>query len=166
LVVNIQDSHTLDVLIDGQPANRIFTIRLLGVEPPLLSDPWANVAVEWLAKELSRQIVVLESGAVERDPQGNLLRYVWRERRMVNVTLVQLGLATASEDVAGLRYSADLLAAQADAQAAGRGLWGPPPTATPAATPVVPLTAITATVTITVTQTPTATLSPTFTPTP
>jgi endonuclease YncB( thermonuclease family) len=75
---------------------------------------------------------------------------------MVNVTMVQLGLMTASHDAAGLRFGRDLLDAQADAQTAGRGLWGPPPTATPAA--------ITTTATITVTQTPTATLSPTAAP--
>ncbi len=141
--------------MDGQPVNRIFSVRLLGVERPLLSDPWAVPAFDWLTGEVTRQLVVLESDGVERDAQGNLLRYVWKGGRMVNVTMVQLGLLTAAPGASSLRYGADLLAAQADAQSARRGMWGPPPEAT--ATPG-PLATITATVTLT--ATPAATLSP------
>jgi endonuclease YncB( thermonuclease family) len=159
LVVDVQDAYTLEVLMDGQPVSQIFSVRLLGVERPLLSDPWAAPAFEWLTKEVTRQLVVLESDEAERDAQGNLLRYVWKEGRMVNVTMVQLGLLTASPGASGLRYGADLLAAQADAQSARRGMWGPPPEAT--VTPGLPPT-ITATIAMTVT--PTATLSPTVKP--
>ncbi len=159
LVVNVQDAYTLEVLMDGQPASQMFSVRLLGVERPLLSDPWAAPAFEWLTKEVTRQLVVLESDEVERDAQGNLLRYVWKGGRMVNVTMVQLGLLTAAPGASSLRYGADLLAAQADAKSARRGIWGPPPEAS--ATPG-PLPAITATVAITVTST--ATLSPTLKP--
>jgi endonuclease YncB( thermonuclease family) len=156
LVVGIQDSRTIEVLMEEQPASRGFIVRLLGVEPPLLSDPWATVAVDWLAREVGRKVVVLESDQMERDSQGNLLRYVWKEGRMVNATMVQLGLATTSETVNTLRYGADLLDAQADAQDTKRGLWGPPPTATP--------TRISVTVTLTTTQIPTDTLVETPTP--
>ena len=89
--------------------------------------------MEWLAKEVTRQVVVLESDEAERDAQGNLLRYVWKEGRMVNTTMVQLGLLIASPSAGDLRYGADLLAAQADAQSARRGMWGPPPGAAAAA---------------------------------
>lgn len=157
LVVGIQDSRTIEVLIEGQSISRGFMVRLLGVEPPLLSDPWAGVALEWLAQKVGRQVVILESDERERDAQGNLLRYVWEEGDMINVTMVQLGLAAASEDVATLRFGADIQDAQADAQAAERGLWGPPPTVTP--------TPVTATVTLTVTQIPTVTLVATQTTT-
>lgn len=157
LVVGIRDSRTIEVLIEGQPISRGFMVRLLGLEPPVLSDLWAEVALEWLAQEVGRQVVVLESDEEERDAQGNLLRYVWKDGRMVNVAMAQLGLATVSDDVATLRFGADLLDAQADAQAASRGLWGPPPTFTP-----IP---VTATATLTTTQTPTATLVATQTPT-
>jgi len=144
-------------VIEGQPLSRLFVVRLLGVEPPLLSDPWAGVAFDWLAQEVGRQVVTLESDAVERDAQGNLLRYVWKEGLMVNVTMVQMGLATASEGAMDLNYSTDLLDAQTNAQDAERGLWGPPPTATP--TPVTPAASLTAT------QVPTTTLVATQTPT-
>jgi len=154
LVTGLLDSRTLEVLIDGQPASQGFVVRLLGVELPRLSDPWAPVAVDWLAKEVGRQVVVLESDEVARDREGNLLRYVWQDGRMINVAMVQLGLATTSEDVTDLRFGADLLEAQADAQSAGRGLWGPPPTPTP----------IAVSVTLAATQTPTTTLTPTSAP--
>jgi endonuclease YncB( thermonuclease family) len=156
LVVDVQDAYTLEVLMDGQPVSRIFSVRLVGVERPLLSDPWSAPAVEWLTKEVTRQMVVLESDEAERDAQGNLLRYVWKGGRMVNVTMVQLGLLTASPNAGDLHYGADLLAAQADAQSARRGMWGPPPEAT-----AVPA-AITATVAIT--AIPMATLPPTSMP--
>lgn len=166
LVVGIQDSRTIEVVIEGQPLSRVFVVRLLGVEPPLLSDPWAGVAVEWLTQEVGRKIVVLESDEMERDAQGNLLRYVWKEGLMVNVAMVRLGLAAASEDAADLNYSADLLDAQANARNAERGLWGPPPTPTP--TPITPTATLTTTqvltTTLIATQTPTATLKPTSSP--
>ena len=158
LVVNVQDAYTLEVLMDGQPVRRIFSVRLLGVERPLLSDPWSAVAFEWLTKEVTRQLVVLESDEVERDAQGNLLRYVSKEGRMVNVTMVQLGLLTPSPGAGDLRFGADLLAARADAQSARRGLWGPPPTPqteTVTPTPFPPITA-----TVAITMTPTATPLP------
>jgi endonuclease YncB( thermonuclease family) len=151
-VVDVEDSRTIGVFIDGQPMNRGFIVRLLGVDPPSLTDPWYPVAIEWLTQEIKFLVVVLESdeNQEERDAQGSLLRYVWKEGRMLNVEMVGLGLATVSEDVSDLAYSEDLLEAQAKAQAAERGLWGPPPTATPT---------ITYTATLTGTQTPTLTLT-------
>ncbi len=159
LVVDVQDAYTLEVVMDGQPVSRIFSVRLAGVERPLLSDPWSVPAVEWLTREVTRQVVVLESDKTERDGQGNLLRYVWKGSRMVNVTMVQLGLLIASPNAGDLRYGADLLAAQADAQSARRGMWGPPPEATTTPGPLPTITA-----TIVITMTPMATLSPTSTP--
>ncbi len=154
------------MLIVDQPISQGFVVRLLGVESPLLSDPWTGVAVEWLTQEVGRQMVVLESDGGERDAQGNLLRYVWKKGHMVNVTMVQLGLATASDNVATLRFGVDLLDAQADAQIAKRGLWGPPPTRTP--TPVIATATLTETqtntATLVMTETPAATLAPTPTP--
>jgi endonuclease YncB( thermonuclease family) len=158
LVVGLQDSRTVEVVIDGQPLSQIYVVRLLGVEPPSLSNAWAGIAVEWLAQEVGRRVVVLESDKQERDAQGNLLRYVWREGRMVNVTMVYLGLATTSEDVASLDYGDDLLDALADAQDARRGLWGPPPTPTPPS--------LTPTATLTVTQSATTTIVTTQTTVP
>ena len=164
MVVGIQDSRTIEVVIEGQPLSQVFVVRLLGVEPPLLSDPWAGVAYEWLTKEVGRQVVVLESDAAERDEQGNLLRYVWKEGLMVNVAMMQRGLATTSEDAAKLNYSVDLLDAQSDARTAERGMWGPEPTSTP--TPFTPTATLTTTrvltavltATLAATQTPSATL--------
>jgi len=165
LVVGIQDSRTIEVVIEGQPLSRVFVVRLLGIEPPLLSNPWAGVAVEWLTQELGRQVVVLESDGMERDTQGNLLRYVWKEGLMVNVTMVQMGLAIASGDATDLNYSTDLLDAETSASNAERGLWGPPPTPTTILTPTATLTTTQAlTATLITTQTPTATLKPTSSP--
>ncbi len=131
LVVGIQDSYTIEVLIEGEAIDRGFPVRLLGIEPPLLSDPWSEVALNWLAREIERHVVVLERDEEEQDTQGNLLRYVWYEGHMINVRLVQLGLASISENVESLHFGADLQKAEADARGAQRGMWGPPPTPTP-----------------------------------
>jgi endonuclease YncB( thermonuclease family) len=164
LVVGIQDSRTIEVVIEGQPLSQVFVVRLLGVKPPLLSDPWVGVAYEWLAKEIGREVVVLESDAAEQDQQGNLLRYVWKGGAMVNVVMIQRGLASTTEDAAELNYSVDLLDAQSNARTAARGLWGPAPTLTPP--PFTPTATLATTETLTTgltatlvaTQTPTATL--------
>jgi len=165
LVVDIQDSRTIEVVIEGQPISQVFVVRLMGIEPPLLSDPWAGVSVEWLTQEVGRQVVVLESDELEQDDQGTLLRYVWKEGLMINVTMVQMGLATASENAADLNYSADLLDAEANARNAKRGLWGPPPTPTPTITPTATLTKTQVlTAPVTATQTSTSTPRPTSSP--
>jgi endonuclease YncB( thermonuclease family) len=143
LVVGIQDSYTIEVLIEGGAIDQGFPVRLLGIEPPLLSDPWSEVALNWLAREIGRRVIVLERDEEERDAQGNLLRYVWYEGHMINVRLVQLGLASISENVESLHFGDDLQKAQADARAAQRGMWGPPPTPTP--TQVTGTAAVTAT---------------------
>jgi endonuclease YncB( thermonuclease family) len=76
---------------------------------------------------------------------------------MVNVTMVQLGLASVADDAATLRYAADLLDAEADAREARRGMWGPPPTLTP--------TSIAATAPLTATVSPTnSSVTPTSSP--
>lgn len=160
LVVGVQDAHVVEVLIENQPFDRVFVVRLLGVEPPPLSDPWAEPAFNWLSQEIGRQVVLLESDEMERDAQGNLLRYVWRGGRMVNVTMVQLGLASVADDVAGLAYNADLQSAQSAAQKAGRGIWGAPPSPTPTLVSVTPTISASqiATATLVGTQIPTSTL--------
>jgi endonuclease YncB( thermonuclease family) len=74
-----------------------------------------------------------------------------------------MGLATAAEDAALLRFGEDLLAAQADARSAERGLWGPAPTLTPTrvvSTPTLTTPTLLSTLVLTATTAATSTLSP------
>ena len=60
VVVGVHDSYTIEVWIEGEAMGRGFPVRLLGIEPPLLSDPWSEVALRWMTRELGRQVVLLE----------------------------------------------------------------------------------------------------------
>jgi micrococcal nuclease len=79
--------------------------------------------------------VVLETDVSETDDFGRLLRYVWLAPddpaetgtgswRLVNLELVHAGLAKARDYPPDTKYSDLLDAAEAEARAAGRGIWG------------------------------------------
>jgi len=137
-VTNVVDGDTIDVLING----RELRVRYIGIDTPETVDP--RRPVECFGREASernRQLVEgravgLEPDVSETDQFGRLLRYVWVDGRMVNVTLVEEGYATASAFPPDVRYAEKFAALEAQARAEGRGLWGPT-----CATPEPPLTA-------------------------
>ena len=69
--------------------------------------------------------MALEKDVSETDQFGRLLRYVWLESAMVNATLVEEGYAMASTYPPDVKYAGLFASLQAQARAAGRGLWGP-----------------------------------------
>jgi micrococcal nuclease len=99
--------------------------------------------VDWMGPEASAanarlvegRTVVLEKDVSETDRYGRLLRYVWLvdgERwTMVDLELVRRGFAQVETDPPDVKYAALFVAAQRAARAAGVGLWGPRPSATP-----------------------------------
>ena len=93
--------------------------------------------------------VLLEKDISETDRYGRLLRYVWLPHpdgmRMLNHELVAQGYAQVSTYPPDVKYTDGFLAAQRDAQAHGRGLWGacggfgvPVATPTPVPAPAQP----------------------------
>jgi micrococcal nuclease len=129
------DGDTIRVLIDGGEER----VRYIGIDTPELNtgswatpDPYAEAATAANARLLAGGRLLLEQDVSERDRYGRLLRHVWVERdgawTLVNLALAAEGFAQVSTYPPDLRYVDRLLAAQAEARAAGRGLWaGPPP---------------------------------------
>ena len=122
-VVSVADGDTLTVST-GQ------RVRLVQIDSPELGsgECYSRAA----AKELRRLIpigtpVLLETDArLDRvDRHGRLLRYVWKGDVNVNQELVRRGAATVwFYDGDRGKYAGRLLAAQAEARSAKRGLWG------------------------------------------
>lgn len=135
-VTRVVDGDTIHVTIGGQR----FTVRYIGIDTPETVAP--GRPVEWMGREASAanaslvagQRVVLETDVTETDRFGRLLRYVWLPGErwiLVNLELVALGFASVSTYPPDVKYVDLLLAAQAAARDAERGLWGPQPAPTP-----------------------------------
>ena len=134
VVTRITDGDTVHV--EGN-----WVVRYLGIDTPELAhdgQPAQPLAVE--ASERNRQLALgklaqLEQDREERDRYGRLLRHVWVDQQLVTVTLLREGLGRVY--VAGLyrKHRAELFAAEAEARAAGRGVWSAMPVFTPSSGP-------------------------------
>jgi micrococcal nuclease len=127
------DGDTIEVLLGGEELR----VRYIGIDTPETVDPRRPVGC--FGKEASARnrelvegkAVALEKDVSETDRFGRLLRYVWLDPStgsgqalMVNARLVEEGYATASTFPPDVRYAERFAALQAEAQEAGRGLWG------------------------------------------
>ena len=119
-VLSITDGDTFRAAVGGisEP------VRLIGIDAREVGDCLSQAATDYLAALISGRSVRLVSDLSDRDQFDRLLRYVMVGGVFVNAELVRQGLATA------VRYPPDtfmapiLEAAQAEAQAAGLGIWG------------------------------------------
>jgi micrococcal nuclease len=137
-VDKVTDGDTIHVNIDGTD----FTLRYIGMNAPESVDPDKPIEpggpqASARNKELvSGQTVYLEKDVSNTDQYGRLLRYVWLKAAegwvMVDRQLVLEGFAEARDYPPDTKYHDTLFEAQTQAQAAGRGIWGPlrspPPT--------------------------------------
>ncbi|HYA48984.1 MAG TPA: thermonuclease family protein [Burkholderiales bacterium] len=127
-VTYVYDGDTIKVRLETGKERRV---RLIGVDSPELDDPqepsrlMAFLARRFADWNLSGKPVRLTRDKEEADAYGRLLAYVWTDSRtMFNETLVRQGFARAY-----LKYPFDetvkarLEEAEAEARAAGRGLW-------------------------------------------
>jgi len=136
LVRSVLDGDTIAVAGVG-------TVRLLGIDAPEVShglesaEPFGREAKERLASLVLNRWVRLEMDGPRLDVYNRHLAYVMTEDgQCINAVLVRDGLArvSAREPIARL---AELRRAEADAQAARRGMWGGTPSL-PARTARVP----------------------------
>jgi micrococcal nuclease len=143
--VRVVDGDTIEVSIDG----RVYKVRYIGMDTPETVHP--QKPVQWMGPEATaanRRLVegrdlYLEKDVSETDKYGRLLRYVYvaaisGELIFVNVELVRQGYAQVSTYPPDVRYQDVLLAAQWEARAAGRGLWGARPVPTVVTGPISP----------------------------
>jgi micrococcal nuclease len=131
-VIAVTDGDTITVRFGH---GQVETVRYIGIDTPETSDPRAPVECfgqEAAAKNaalVDGRPVQLERDVSEHDDHGRLLRYVWVTGddgavRMVNEELVKWGYAATSTYPPDVRYQDLFRAAEGEARAEKRGLWG------------------------------------------
>jgi micrococcal nuclease len=126
-VTRVVDGDTIEVDIAGETHK----VRYIGVDTPETVDPnrpvgcYGHEASDRNKELVLGKIVGLEKDVSNTDDFGRLLRYVWVDGQMVNALLVRDGYAEAETGFAEVKHQDVFLELQAEAQAAGRGIWGP-----------------------------------------
>lgn len=131
-VVDITDGDTVRVVIDGEE----YRLRYIGIDTPESVapdqpvEPYGPEATTANALLVGGEEVILESDVSDTDPYDRLLRYVWLEPddpgdawTLVNLKLVEAGLAEARDYPPDTKYADELDAAEDEARAAGLGMW-------------------------------------------
>ena len=120
VVVSVTDGDTIRVLINGvnEP------VRLIGIDAPEQNECGSAQATARLSALVANRTVTLVKDVSERDVFGRLLRYVWVGETFVDRTMVADGWAYAIRYPPDTTTAMTLEAAQAEAQAAGLGIWG------------------------------------------
>lgn len=112
-------------VIDGDTIEvaRGYRIRLSGIDTPERGEPWAAEATALVHAMVMGQRVRLSYDEVRMDNFGRVLAYISYDKgTLLNVELVRQGLARVRW-AEGSRYLTELQAAEAEAQAARRGIW-------------------------------------------
>lgn len=127
-VVKVVDGDTVDVDIEG----KVERLRLIGINTPETVDPRKPVecfgreasakAKEWLeGREVSLEP---DPSQAERDKYGRLLRYLkTKDGLFYNLEIIRQGYAYEYTYDVPYKYQQEFKTAQAEARAAGRGLW-------------------------------------------
>jgi micrococcal nuclease len=129
IIVHVVDGDTIVARISGVDER----IRLIGIDTPETVAP--ERPVECFGPEASARAeellpvgtpIRLERDVEARDRYDRLLAYVFRadDDLLVNLVLVEEGMAEASSFPPNTARDPDFSAAEARARGAGRGLWG------------------------------------------
>ncbi len=122
-VLRVHDGDTVSIRYRG----RTERVRLLGIDAPELGQrPWGPRAKKHLRRLLGQAgwLVRLELDVQGRDRYGRLLAYLRSPQGlMINLQMVRDGYALVYTRPPNVRYSAELLQAQREAQVAGAGFW-------------------------------------------
>ena len=159
LVSGVLDAETIVMVLEGDSLKKTYVIRLLGVEMPP-TEAWRIVTAETLDKWLTSKIARIEQDKTMKNTQDELPRYLYLGDELINLKLIELGLARANFKTPDTKLKAKFESAEEGAKNAKVGLWGPDPTPTPTISLTPGLTAtltLSATPSITLTQTPTVT---------
>lgn len=98
VVVRVIDGDTIEAEINDS----IQKIRLLGINTPERGKPYYNEAKDFLKQIENKSVFVLRDFEDE-DKYNRKLRYVFYEDRLLNIEILQEGLAT-SFMIEGLKY--------------------------------------------------------------
>ncbi len=119
LVVRVIDGVTIEIA-GGE------IVRYIGIDTPETYPQIEPFGLEAKAKNMELvegKMVTLEKDVSDRDKYGRLLRYVYVDGLFVNGELVRLGYAKAVSYPPDTRYQWQLEVLEAEAKAAGRGIW-------------------------------------------
>lgn len=116
-VVGVDDGDTLTLYVDRKQ----YQIRLAEIDTPESDQPWGSRATMALAGKVYLRNVVVK--VTDRDRYGRLVGTVWRGDRDINRELVSDGVAWAYRQYL---HDRSLLADEAHARDAKRGLWSLP----------------------------------------
>jgi micrococcal nuclease len=110
--------------IEVRHGDQTYQIRYLLSNTPQDRQPLGEEATGQNRELVEGQTVYLEQDVTNRDVYNRFLRYVFLEDgTLVNEEMVRSGYAQVATFPPDLRYEDRLRAAQAEAQAAGRGVW-------------------------------------------
>lgn len=126
-VIEVVDGDTVVVRLDD---GRVDTVRLLGIDTPETVHP--DKGVECFGPEASQAArerfagrrVALEHDVEVRDRYGRRLAYVFVDGVRVNDEILRNGYGRLLVITPNEAHARSLLAAELEARAAGRGLWG------------------------------------------
>lgn len=118
-VTNVLSGNTITV----QGEHEEFVVRYIGVSPPVPGAPLNNLATEVNRGWVDGKEVLLERDERDVDSQGRMLRYVYLGDAMINANLIYQGLAQADVSDNNTRYNGRFEQLEAEAKAAGRGIW-------------------------------------------
>jgi len=109
-----------DLWVDGKD------VRLLGLDAPEVDQPGETEARKYLRDLVGDNPVRLVTGTQREDARGRTLAYVYLpDGTFVNAEVVRAGYAQVARQTPKEARLDDLLAAEAEARAAGRGIWAP-----------------------------------------
>jgi len=119
-IVDVVDGDTIKVELDGV----VERVRLIGIDTPERGECLADVAADRVAELIGTGAVELSLDVSDRDQYGRLLRAVIvGDGTILNVRLVQEGLAIARSYPPDTSLDDVLAAAEATAVAEKKGLW-------------------------------------------
>ncbi|HEX5913112.1 MAG TPA: thermonuclease family protein [Rubrobacter sp.] len=127
MVTRVIDGDTVEAVLDDQ----ILDVRLIGIDTPETVHPsepvgcYGPAASSFTTRMLEGQVVELEFDVERVDRYGRTLAYVWLDEQLFNETLLSRGFAQVSTFPPNVKYVDRFLAAQREARANERGLWGP-----------------------------------------
>lgn len=115
-VTRVIDGDTLEL-------NTSEKVRLLGINTPEKGEPFYSEAKQRLENLVLNKKVLMEKDEEDRDKYGRLLRYVYIGDEMVNIILLEEGLATVYIVRPNGAYSTFFRDVEENAMISRKGMW-------------------------------------------
>jgi len=117
-VSRVVDGDTIHVNVNGEDE----IIRFLGVNTPEKKKDYYNEAKDFLINEIENKSIELVSDGSDKDRYGRRLRYIFYHDRLINVEIIEKGLATTFM-LDDLKYKDKFVIGESFAKNNGVGLW-------------------------------------------